>query len=611
MLRTAASSLARAALPEPSLLPAVAHARQASRLARRRRSHPAPPPPSSPPPSTASPPAARPDEPAPSHAPAIQEPPPPPAQATVEVPHDADGVIDRSSGTWVEPLKALLSQPSIVVARQLEPLNIFLGFEQANKYQLHAPDGAVLGYLLEEETSVVGTMSRQLLRTHRPFRAIVMSPAGDVLLRIRRPFSWINSRIYVSTPTSASITSASDAKDELQRLDAPGAPPASTALAATARAPETDDQGEVIGETQQEWALMRRRYNLFLRRGSNDGDGDGGEFDQFGRIDSGFLAWDFTVRDEANAPIGKIDRNFAGFGRELFTDTGQYVLHFEGVVDELAARLEGPDKPAGLLSSGASVPATEAGGAQGTAVEPAAAASSSSASNSAVSQDLALAERAPALPLDHRAVLLASAVSASLSSLCLSTSRIVLAVDVSMIHEADTLPLSPSPLLPSPLSPSPLLPLSSPRPLAHPLPLAHPPRSPIIAAIDFDYFTRQRGGLLGGGGGMFMPMPIGGFGGGAAEGAEGGEGAEAGRVQGEGEDGPLPSSERDPSEPEYGSGSLRPGSDSEFAPEDDVMRDPWAQDPPAEEEGGTWGWSDLFDNDGDGGGGGGDGGGDW
>ncbi|KPV76400.1 uncharacterized protein RHOBADRAFT_7793, partial [Rhodotorula graminis WP1] len=171
----------------------------------------------------------------------------------------------------------LLSQPTIIVARQIEPLNIFLGWEQANRYQLNAPDGAILGYLLEEEASVVSTMSRQLLRTHRPFRAIVMSPAGDVLLRIRRPFSWINSRIYV------------------------------------------------IGEAQQEWALMRRRYNLFLRRGGPDGD----EFDQFGRIDSGFLAWDFTVRDEANAPIGKIDRNFVGFAQELFTDTGQYALHFE------------------------------------------------------------------------------------------------------------------------------------------------------------------------------------------------------------------------------------------------------------------------------------------
>ncbi|BGP46806.1 hypothetical protein JCM10450v2_002654 [Rhodotorula kratochvilovae] len=410
----------------------------------------------------------------------------------------------------------------------LEPLNIFLGWEQANRYQLHAPDGTVLGYLLEEEASFTSTMSRQLLRTHRPFRAIVMSPEGDVLLRIHRPFSWINSRIFVSTPTStSSSSSAREAKDDMQRLEAPGAAPPSTAL--TTREPQPqDDAGEVIGETQQEWALMRRRYNHFVKRG------DG--FDQFGRTDSGFLAWDFTVRDEAGAAIGSINRNFAGFGRELFTDTGQYVLRFEGVVDELNPQLAAPS-PSGFLPSPAST------GAANTALTPS---STSSPSPSTAPEP---AEQAPSLPLDHRAVLLASAVS-----------------------------------------------------------------------IDFDFFSRQRGGLLGGGGGMFMPMPIpmGGMGGGAE-----GEGAEAGRVAGEADvPGPLPSTEYDEAgglrtreegvpRGEDGvvpGGGAGQGWSGAGAGEDEVMRDPWASEA-EQDEGGTWGWGDLFDQDG-GGDGGGDGG-DW
>lgn len=44
---------------------------------------------------------------------------------------------------------------------------------------------------------------------------------------------------------------------------------------------------------------------------------------QFAAMDSGLLAWDFYVRDEAGQIIGSVNRNFAGFGRELFTDTGQ------------------------------------------------------------------------------------------------------------------------------------------------------------------------------------------------------------------------------------------------------------------------------------------------
>lgn len=341
---------------------------------------------------------------------------------SVEVPHDAEGVVDRARGPWVEPLKTLLSQPSIVVVRQLELMSILAGWEQANKYQLLNPDGALLGYLVEEETSVVGTMSRQLLRTHRPFRALVMAPDGTVLLRIRRPFSWINSRIFVSTPTSSSA-SAREAKEEMQRLEAPGNLPSSTAL--TTRSPEAEaeaaanDDGEVIGETQQEWAFMRRRYNHFVARG-----GDG--FEQFGRTDSSFLAWDFTVRDEAGAPVGSISRNFAGLGRELFTDTGQYVLRFEGVVDEPSPRIEAPGGPAGLLSGPSS--SSTATTAPGIALQPAA--SSSSSSSAASERDRDLAERAPSLPLDHRAVLLASAVSASLSPLRIHLPRRLLTVPV-------------------------------------------------------------------------------------------------------------------------------------------------------------------------------------
>ena len=75
----------------------------------------------------------------------------------VTVPADPEGVLDRATGQWSESTRALLSQSAIVVARQLEPLNVFLGWEEANKYQLLSPEGHLLGYLLEEESSLVGT----------------------------------------------------------------------------------------------------------------------------------------------------------------------------------------------------------------------------------------------------------------------------------------------------------------------------------------------------------------------------------------------------------------------------------------------------------------------
>ncbi|GAA6002050.1 hypothetical protein JCM10207_003052 [Rhodosporidiobolus poonsookiae] len=450
----------------------------------------------------------------------------PVAAIPVNVPRDEHGVVDSATAPWSHKLRDVLSQPAIVVTRQLEAMNIFLGWEEANKYALMSPEGHTLAYLLEEETGMAGVMSRQLLRTHRPFRATVIDTEGQVLLRVYRPFALINSRIYVSTPSAAS--SAGEAKEEMKLLEAQSSssPSPSTALATQQSPPAVpDDAGDIIGEVQQEWHVYRRRYNAFVRRA------DG--FEQFARFDSGFLAWDFEAKDEEGRVIGSVNRNFTGFGRELFTDTGQYVLNFEAA--SVPASLPAPSSSEALPSPTSS----------SSALTP-----SSPSSHTPSSFWPTEAPTAPSLPLDHRAVLLASAIT-----------------------------------------------------------------------VDIDYFSRTRGGLLGGGMGGFMPVPIpmGGVGGGGAAG-------EAGEVGGAASDGPLPSTRTEP-EDDLRNGSLRPNSE-EGVPRgedgvvpgggagqgwgdgggDEVMRDPWA-DEGAREEGGTWGWNDLFGDD-EGGGGGGDWGGD-
>lgn len=49
-------------------------------------------------------------------------------------------------------------------------LNVFMGFEQANRYAIMTVQGEHVGYLAEEDQGMLGTLSRQVLRTHRPFR---------------------------------------------------------------------------------------------------------------------------------------------------------------------------------------------------------------------------------------------------------------------------------------------------------------------------------------------------------------------------------------------------------------------------------------------------------
>ncbi|GAA6007723.1 hypothetical protein JCM11491_003941 [Sporobolomyces phaffii] len=432
---------------------------------------------------------------------------PPISRIPVQVPHDPHGVLDLTRGDWSGKVRDLLSQPAIVVARQIEFMNIFLGFEQANRYQLLSPEGTLLGYLLEEEAGIGSTLKRQFLRTHRPFRATVLSPEGQVLLTIHRPFTLVNSRIYVSTPASDAATTAQDARREMEQVERNGSV-------------ESQDQSQqiLIGEAAQVWNLIRRKYETFVKRD--------GEMVQFGNIDSGFLAWDFSVRDEQGQVIASINRNFTGFARELFADVGQYVVRFEGVVDELNPQLEAPQTAGALPSPASSTSATPA---------------PSSATSPAATALVPFPSEVPSIPLDHRATLLATAVS-----------------------------------------------------------------------IDFDFFSRHSGaGGMGLGGFMPIPIPMGGFGGGGAAG-EAGEAAEgAGGLGGE-----VAGIEREARRGEIGSGTPYGGDDGRTLPssddvardrdarwpdrdglgdQDELMQDPWAQEPSQEDEGGTWGWNDLFD----------------
>ncbi|KAI9602415.1 hypothetical protein H4Q26_001704 [Puccinia striiformis f. sp. tritici PST-130] len=190
----------------------------------------------------------------------------------VHVPDTQNGVLTAN-----HPAAALLQQSALVIVRQLEMMNLFIGFEQA----------------IEEERGFTGTIFRQIAGTHRAFIATIFDVNGVEILRIRRPFSLINSRIFIQ------VCDSGDPTNQGERL--------------------------LIGESQQEFHLWRRRYNLFTRLASSSTSSEESEYEQFARIDAGFLSWDFFTLDDKGRSTGSISKNFTGFGREIFTDTGQYV----------------------------------------------------------------------------------------------------------------------------------------------------------------------------------------------------------------------------------------------------------------------------------------------
>lgn len=140
------------------------------------------------------------------------------ANTLVEVPIDKEHQVIKPDSIGA----ALLTQPALVVGRELEMMNVFLGYEQANRYKMMDPQGNHVGYIAEEE-GLGKSISRQLLRTHRKMNATVLNLQGEVVFKIVRPYSLVNSRIFIYT---------------------------------------VDD--ELVGEVQQRWNLVRRKYDLFV-----------------------------------------------------------------------------------------------------------------------------------------------------------------------------------------------------------------------------------------------------------------------------------------------------------------------------------------------------------
>lgn len=84
--------------------------------------------------------------------------------------------------------------------------------------------------MAEEERGFLATLQRQLFRTHRPFRSTILDTEGNTILKVYRPFAWINSRTFVQRHVLDESMSEEDT---------------------------------IVGEVQQVWHLWRRRYNLF------------------------------------------------------------------------------------------------------------------------------------------------------------------------------------------------------------------------------------------------------------------------------------------------------------------------------------------------------------
>ncbi|KAI4668929.1 uncharacterized protein J4E79_000971 [Alternaria viburni] len=275
------------------------------------------------------------------------------------MPEDPNAVLKQT-----HPAMRLLDNSSLIVQRQLEMMNVLMGFEQANRYVIMDPHGNHIGYLAEQDHGLGNAMARQMFKTHRSFTTHVFDRDEKEILRFHRPFSWINSRIRVYDavgPDKSTYTSSAS----LQGTSVKSIANQTSANVSTLALQDM----RIIGASEQEWAPLRRKYNLYLARNLEDAaagsdapqlssgdlpisdskavavaEGDTREVGmlQFARVDEPFLSWDFSLMSEDGRLAGSVNRNFGGFAREIFTDTGVYALRMD------AAGLA--SEPSGMVS---------------------------------------------------------------------------------------------------------------------------------------------------------------------------------------------------------------------------------------------------------------------
>ena len=99
--------------------------------------------------------------------------------APVHIPEDGSAVIKSS-----HPSTTILAQSGLVVQRQIEMMNIFLGFEQANRYVILNPQGETIGFMAEHDGGFGKVMGRQWFRTHRAFTTHVFDKHQKEVLRV-------------------------------------------------------------------------------------------------------------------------------------------------------------------------------------------------------------------------------------------------------------------------------------------------------------------------------------------------------------------------------------------------------------------------------------------
>lgn len=88
-----------------------------------------------------------------------------------------------------------------------------------------------------------------------------------------------------------------------------------------------DENGTQVATIKQKFGL-KPKFELLDMSGA-----------KIATIQGNWTAWDFSITDTNNNPLGSISKKFNGLAKELFTDADKYVVNIEPSVTDEAQRI--------------------------------------------------------------------------------------------------------------------------------------------------------------------------------------------------------------------------------------------------------------------------------
>ncbi len=178
----------------------------------------------------------------------------------------------------------LANYQELVVRQTKEMLEIFTGFETANRYRILTPEGEEAMFCYEES----GMLSRQFMGSHRPLNLHVVDKEGQPILNANRSFFWFFSHLNVQ-----------------------------------------DGSGTPLGSLHRKFAMLSRRFALLDSGGQQIAGLNG-------RV---FRPYTFTLNNASGQEMGRIVKQWGGILREGFTDADTFSIQFSDVERSQEIRL--------------------------------------------------------------------------------------------------------------------------------------------------------------------------------------------------------------------------------------------------------------------------------